>query len=197
MDILAHGLWTAAAYTVANKKRVQKKQKRLHVLWATFWGVFPDLFAFTLPWILILFGLATKTINPATIPGPDSVEPPLPHSFPAGIFNLASSLYNISHSAVVFGATILCVWIVTRKIYWEMGGWLLHILIDIPTHAYSFFPTPVFWPISGWKFSHGISWGTPWFMAINYSLLAITYISLFIYPQLKSKTSKKDGKVIQ
>ncbi|MEK7507610.1 MAG: hypothetical protein AAB602_00815, partial [Patescibacteria group bacterium] len=133
----------------------------------------------TIPWILILFGLATGAIHPSAIPGPDSVEPPPPGGFPSSIFNLASSLYNISHSAIVFGIVFLTVWAIRKKIMWELGGWLIHILIDIPTHSYAFFPTPALWPLSEWKFMHGISWNTGWFMAVNYSLLVVTYLSLY------------------
>ncbi|MBI5742400.1 MAG: hypothetical protein HZA25_00995 [Candidatus Niyogibacteria bacterium] len=46
--------------------------------------------------------------------------------------------------------------------------------MDVPTHTYLFFPTPLFWPFSHYYFS-GISWGTPWFLITNYSLLALTF----------------------
>ena len=64
-----------------------------------------------------------------------------------------------------------------RRMPWEMGGWLLHILIDIPTHSYQFYPTPLCWPISGWKFN-GFSWGNAYFLAVNYFALGVIYFLL-------------------
>jgi len=180
MDIIAHGLWAAAAYKAANNQRKKRGKKTLSIPWAVFFGVFPDLFAFTLPWIFILFGLAAGTINPATIPGPSSQEPPTPQAFPSYIFDLANALYNISHSLVIFGIIFAAIYLVQHRIQWELGAWLLHIFIDIPTHSYTFFPTPALWPISEWKFTHGIAWSTHWFMVVNYSLLIFVYIFLYV-----------------
>ncbi len=64
-----------------------------------------------------------------------------------------------------------------RGAVWELGGWLLHILIDIPTHSYKFYPTPFLWPIAGTKFD-GLPWDTIWFQLINYSTLLIVFILL-------------------
>lgn len=63
----------------------------------------------------------------------------------------------------------------TRKWPWLMGGWVLHIIIDIPTHTKAFFATPFLWPLSNFKID-GISWGTLWFMLINYSALVLVYL---------------------
>lgn len=38
------------------------------------------------------------------------------------------------------------------------AGWLLHILVDIPTHSRKRMGTRVFWPLSSWTYD-GISWG--------------------------------------
>ena len=74
---------------------------------------------------------------------------------------------------LVFGIAFL----IFRRPIWELGGWLIHILLDIPTHSYRFFPTPVFWPFSGWKFN-GLSWATPWFLIVNYAAIIIIYLLL-------------------
>jgi hypothetical protein len=63
---------------------------------------------------------------------------------------------------------------------WAMLGWLVHILIDIPTHSYQFYPTPFLWPLSSWKFN-GISWGQKWFMIANYSTIVIAYAALYFW----------------
>ncbi len=159
-----------------------------------FWGVFPDLFAFTIPFAWVIWHVLVG--DPVSFPSPDAIEP-APRDT-TWTFELASRLYNVSHSFVVFVVVVVIVILIryfwrqrrpkfggpphgeNRLIPWELGGWLLHILIDIPTHTYRFFPTPVLWPISEWKFN-GISWATPTFLIINYSLLAIFYGLLWFF----------------
>jgi len=182
MDIMAHGLWTGALYSVINSKR--KAKERIKILPAVLWGIFPDVFAFTIPFAYMLFGLLFGFVKLSQFPNPSSVEPlsPALHA----IFSLTSNLYSFSHSLIIFFAVIAIIYFITRKVYWSMGGWLLHILIDIPSHSYSFYPTPIFWPLSGWKFN-GISWSNPWFMVINYLALVIVYIWLWRTHKLKRK----------
>lgn len=187
MDIFAHGLWAAATYKAANKKFVTNNRKPLNVWFATFWGMFPDLFAFTIPFVWIAWGFVSGGITTADIPRPHQVEPPTDGKIYA-VMHLANSLYSVSHSAIIFAATFLIVWLLTRRPVWELGGWLLHILIDIPSHSYQFYPTPVFWPLSGWKFN-GVAWSTPWFMVLNYSALAVVYFILW----RKRKAKPNDG----
>ena len=224
MDIVAHGLWAAAAAKAVNLKvnsaavsdttkpasppasppsnrgepappssdpsrlgrseadrgerqggrDVPRHSAVLNLWLSAFWGVFPDLFAFTIPftWLILgpLFGDQVPRLGP-----PDSGEPPPTNSH--WTFHLASILYNYSHSIVIFFVVIGLMWLIRRRIPWVMGGWLLHILIDIPTHSYKFYPTPFLWPLSSYKFD-GISWGTPWFMIVNYSSLALVYLLL-------------------
>lgn len=186
MDVVAHGLWAGAASKAANKKLLEPKGKKpLNVWRAAWWGVFPDMFAFAIPWIWLGVDLARGAIAWSDIPGPENAEPPPADTYP--VFGLATSLYSISHSVVVFAVVFLFTLAARKRPPWEMGGWLFHILIDIPTHSYQFFPTPVFWPISGWKFSHGISWHQPWFMVMNYSAIALAYWFLFMRPRLESR----------
>ncbi len=80
----------------------------------------------------------------------------------------------------------------SRLIYWPMWGWLLHILIDIPTHK-NFYETPFLFPLSGYRFSHGISWGHPTFMIINYGALAAVYLFWFLV--LRKKWATKPEKI--
>lgn len=188
MDIFAHGLWAAAAYKAAdNKLGTSRRKKKLNIKAAALWGIFPDLFAFFVPWVLILVGLFQGSVHVKDIPGPDSIEPPPPGAFPPSIFNLALSLYNISHSLFVFAVVVFAVWLMRKRIPWEMGGWLLHILIDIPTHSYAFFSTPFLWPLSGWKFSHGIAWSNTWFMLLNYAALVYICWILFVKSRLAAR----------
>jgi len=168
MDIFAHGLWAGAAYKAVNKKA----KKPLNVRLAGFWGVFPDLFAFTLGFAWLFGNLIFGDMSFTDLPRPDSVEPAPQDTLP--IFRLTSMLYSISHSAIVFLIVFGVVFLIFRRPIWELGGWFIHILLDIPTHSYQFYPTPFLWPISGWKFD-GFSWGTPWFLILNYSAIIIVY----------------------
>ncbi len=179
MDIISHGLWTGAIAKVANKKR----KKTLNFWMAVWWGVFPDLFAFTIPFLGLLWNFTFQSVNLADIPGPSATEPP--PSDTLWIFQLATSLYNVSHSAVIFLIVFGLVWLVLKRPIWEMSAWFLHILMDIFTHSYRFFPTPVFWPLFGWKFD-GISWANPRFLAINYVALILLYLWFFIIKKRKN-----------
>lgn len=51
-------------------------------------------------------------------------------------------------------------------------GWWSHILIDVFTHSADFYPSPVFYPVTYWRFD-GLAWNTPWFMVANCMALAI------------------------
>ena len=97
-------------------------------------------------------------------------------------------LYNITHSLVVFFLVFILVSWLSKRFFWSMTAWAMHILIDIPTHSYNFFPTPFLWPISSYKVD-GISWGTPWFMVVNYSAIVITYV--IIYYRMSTKRKEK------
>ena len=171
MDIFSHGLWAGAAYKAVNKK----VKKPLDVRLAAFWGIFPDLFAFTLGFIWLFGSLIFGDLSFADLPRPDSVEPTPQDTLP--IFRLTSTLYSISHSAIIFLVIFGLTFLIFRRPIWELGGWLIHILLDIPTHSYQFYPTPFLWPLSGWTFN-GLSWATPWFLIINYAAIIIVYLLL-------------------
>jgi hypothetical protein len=128
--------------------------------------MFPDLFAFTVPFTLALWQGVTASPGTAVHGGR------LPR------LDLAWQLYHYSHSLVVFAAVFALVWLVCRRPVLAMLGWPLHILIDIPTHTAQFFPTPFLWPISSFQAS-GISWANRWFMLCNYTALAAVYFLLW------------------
>jgi hypothetical protein len=171
MDLLSHGLWAGAASKGVNLK----KPLQLNYWWAFWWGIFPDAFAFLVPtawmWIERMQGTPAYNWRERAI-----AEPPADGGYPP--IMLAESLYNLSHSIVIFAAVAGIIWFIRKRPPYILLGWPLHILADIPTHTYQFFPTPVFWPISSWKFS-GFQWSTPWFMALNYGLLFLVYVYLW------------------
>ncbi len=177
MDTFAHAFWAGAAAQAANKKLLERNNKKPLSIWrAAFWGVFPDFFALTPAFIWLVWGWLVGSPAIENLTRVDQFEPAVQDAIP--IVKLIHSLYNLSHSAIVFLAVFGLAYLLYRRPTWELFGWLAHILIDIPTHTYRFFPTPVLWPISGWKFD-GLSWATPWFMAINYSAIIIVYLYLF------------------
>ncbi|MEK7463454.1 MAG: hypothetical protein AAB621_03800 [Patescibacteria group bacterium] len=179
MDIFAHGLWAGAVYKGANKKL----EKPLKVWRAAFWGVFPDLFAFTIGFIWLFGNFIFGGMSFSDLPRPDLVEPaPDELIFGNGtiqgaasfIVRLTAILYSASHSAIIFFIVFGIVFLIFRRPIWELGGWFIHILLDIPTHSYQFYPTPFLWPLSDWKLD-GFSWATPWFLILNYSVIIIMY----------------------
>jgi hypothetical protein len=189
MDILAHGLWAGAAAKASNIKKV-KNQKRPVKLWLTvLFGVFPDLFAFALSFSWSIGSRIFPFIPPIEHVRPDQMEPVTQNG--RFVFHLTHALYNISHSLFIFFIAFGIVWMIFRRPIWEMGGWLIHILMDIPSHSYRFFPTPFLWPISDFKVD-GISWATPWFMAFNYSSLLIVYLGLYLIKRAQNLTKNKN-----
>lgn len=183
MDILAHTLWANAGARGANAL-AEKKNKKFHMspAWTAFFGVFPDLFAFTIPFVsrfyFILFGAAGMT---SLFGKPAIVEGEL-----QGGFDLALNLYNYSHSLVIWAAVFIIVWIIFKRPRYELLGWALHILIDIPTHVIAFFPTPFLFPLSDYRFPYGIQWSNQWFMIINYVALLLVWGKI-AFSKIKSR----------
>ncbi len=186
MDILAHGLWSTVAVKTFNRKMNGGKIR----LWSgIFFGVFPDLFAFTIPTIWAIFGYITGMLDESVFSGPHSSgSMALNNSW---VFKIAGNLYDYSHSILIFLfviALIVLMRFVSEKnhvvslnalVPWTMFPWLLHILVDIPTHSAEFYPTPFLWPLSGFRFD-GIPWGVPWFMILNYSAITLAFVILYL-----------------
>jgi len=167
MEILAHGLWSAAA--AVGGERVVKR--RISILWSAFWGIFPDVFAFS----LIIGWYALKVLtgqDVSDLPGPIDVEPIVADRF--WIVQVTSYLYLIGHSAVVFALIFALVCVMQRRVVWSMLGWLLHIGIDLFTHSYAIYPSPFLFPVLLTDFK-GIWWAQGWFMVINYLALIFVY----------------------
>ncbi|OGI65493.1 hypothetical protein A3A95_03195 [Candidatus Nomurabacteria bacterium RIFCSPLOWO2_01_FULL_39_18] len=187
MDILAHTLWAGAGARAANalaeKKNLsgldpsgqEEKKLHMHVGWTAFFGVFPDLFAFTIPFVfrfyLIIFGKSpASSFFMRTEGGMGGAEDGL---------RVAHTLYQYSHSLVIWAVVFTLVWIIFKRPRYELLGWMLHILIDIPSHILTFYPTPFLFPISDYKFPYGIQWSNQWFMIINYAALLLIWGRIF------------------
>lgn len=161
MDVLAHTLWTNAVFHT----KYNTDRKRRYI--AAFFGVAPDLVGFTPAFFYMLLSGGFR--------GPESF------ASTHWVFIYAQNAYNYSHSLVVFAAVFLIVALFRKgKPYWPLLGWALHICIDIPTH-HGFYETPFLFPLSSYRFSHGMSWSNSTFMIINYSIMALVYLGLFLY----------------
>jgi fumarate reductase subunit D len=178
MDIFAHVVWTNLAAKSGNAV-AEKKEKKFHIdpIWTAFFGVAPDFFAFTAPFIIGVFSIISGKSSFSSF-GPRSVE--------ATGFDLAAYLYQFSHSLVIFLLVFILVWVVSRRPRWELLGWALHIFIDIPSHAISFYPTPFLFPVSEYRFPYGVQWSNQWFMIINYSLMLVAW-GVFLFFKYRNK----------
>lgn len=159
MDIFAHGLWSFGIF-----------HKKKYVWWATLFGLLPDILSFGMLFIINLLNGSTQRGRPSLSSIPDWIY----------------AAYNMTHSLIIFLVVFIFIYLVTKNWFWPLTAWAIHILIDIPTHSARFFPTPFLWPIIDFRFD-GISWGTPWFMLLNYgSLMA----ALLIIAGNKSRMKK-------
>jgi hypothetical protein len=152
MDILAHFLWTFGIFF---------KQKKAWLFGLI--GILPDIISFGPHFV---YSLATVGIRRGR---------PEAHSFPDYI----NTMYNITHSFVIFLIVLALAYFLFKNYAIFLLPWGIHILIDIPTHSKAFFPTPFLWPISYFMID-GISWGTPWFMITNYTLIVLFFVFRFV-----------------
>ena len=159
MDIISHGLWGSIAFGRKNKKSFRT---------AFLFGLAPDFLAFAPLFILIFLGIVDRPSIPP-------MEPPDTSLIPSFVYGV----YNVTHSLFVFAAAFLFLWIILRKPMWEICAWGLHILLDIPTHSYQFFPTPFLWPISDFRFD-GIGWSDPYIFFPNIVVLLILYVWFYL-----------------
>jgi hypothetical protein len=167
MDIFSHGLWGAAAFGRKNGSFTKKK------FWTAFaFGVTPDMFSFGVLFAASLSGFSDMPVFHSGPPNPADIPP------------YVYSLYNATHSLFVFIAFFCILWAVFKKPVWESLAWGLHILVDIPTHSYAFFPTPFLWPFFDFKFN-GWSWGSPWIFFPN--ILALTLVYFWFYRTKRKK----------
>jgi hypothetical protein len=160
MEILAHGLWTAAAAITAKRS----SSARVHIGWTVWWGVFPDVLAFG---PMFAVGLWFRLAGASAADG---------HVVPH--VHIGMPLYPAAHSLIVLGLTFGISSLLARRIVFAMLGWLLHILIDIPTHSLGYYATRFLWPISDVRVD-GIAWWTPWFWAATYGALAAVYFLMW------------------
>lgn len=159
MDIVSHGLWGGLALGRTSRRS----------FWTAFgFGTVPDLFSFGLVFANGLWVHGLDFFN-------GMGHPPDPSLIPAYVY----SLYNATHSLVVFALVFGLVWLVRGKPLMELGAWGLHIAVDIFTHSEAFFPTPFLWPLSDLRVD-GVPWSDPRIFFSNVLLLAALYAWFFL-----------------
>lgn len=184
MDVFAHTLWTNALFHLK-----YHKQRRLRYL-AAFFGVVPDLIGFAPMFIYLIFS------------GRFFSGEKFPFAETNWTFEFATRAYDFTHSIVIWAAIFVIILIIGNLIrylknkkdpirplfklwfFWPFLGWALHIMIDFPTHP-DFYNTPILFPLSDYKYTGGVAWSHPTFMAINYGLLIAAYIGIYIYQKRK------------
>jgi len=141
MDTISHALWGKGLFGY-------RKYKWLPL----FFGAIPDLASFG------LYFLYNLIVNPTTIKmgKPDLSE------IPSWVF----SLYNVTHSLIIAMLFIFIAYIFKRDFCFSMLAWPFHIIIDFFTHSIEYFPTPILWPISNYRFD-GIPWSNQYIMIGN------------------------------
>jgi hypothetical protein len=147
-----------------------------HALWTQ--AVFHE---YTWRWWAVLLGFLADALvfGPVMVYG--IITGVRGHAVP--FFQSWTQLYRVTHSLVIWLVVAALLFLVLRRFWWPLLGWLLHILVDIPTHSKAFFPTPFLWPLSSFTVD-GINWSTPWFMVLNYGALAAVYLILYRKPLL-------------
>lgn len=168
MDIVSHGLWGGIAFGRKNKKS----------FWLSFFfGVMPDLFSFGPFFVTSVLGIS-KWPRYSTEPGNELLIP-----------EYVKHLYNTTHSFLIFLAVFFLVWLIFKRPVMELLAWGVHIIFDIFTHSYQFFPTPFLWPALHLEVN-GIPWGNPLIFVPDVVLLTALYVWFFIYKRYKTNASK-------
>tara|TARA_Y100000034_G_C6858601_1_gene390493 strand:- start:142 stop:633 length:492 start_codon:yes stop_codon:yes gene_type:complete len=158
MDYFSHGFWSFIFFHKIKKP-----------IYAVLFGLLPD----STSWLIFFFyHLFTSGFK---------LGPPVLNGVPTWVF----TLYDISHSLIVSIFVILIVYLILKKLPIYMLAWPIAIIMDVFTHEIDFLPTPFLWPISEYRFD-GLSWATPWFLALNY-LIIILAIFYIIYTRKKTK----------
>lgn len=176
MEILAHTLWTTAGVKVFNDSP-KNKGKKINFIWASFWGIFPDIISLFLPIIFFSISLITKANTFESF----SASRLIVNAYP-----VSHTLYLYTHSLVIWASVFLLVWLFIKRPPLTMAGWALHILLDIPSHGIGYFSTPFLFPLSGYRFPYGVSWASIDFFIINYSILALVW-GIILFKKYKKK----------
>ena len=153
MDTLSHALYGKGFFGYRKYR------------WTSFlFGALPDLSSFGVYFLGQLFSNFHGLKN-----GRPSIE-----EIPIWVVEL----YNISHSLITAFVFIAIVYFIKKDLTWPMLAWPVHIIVDLFTHSIEFFPTPIFWPLSNYRFD-GIPWSNIYVFTINIILIFLIFIYRF------------------
>ena len=159
-------------------------------------GVIPDLMAFLPVTIISLFtGHRNPRVDDTTTT--------------ADFHPLSWEIYQWSHSAVTVLIGFLLTWyflhkygaprFISRFYLATMSAkkqaaliwlpWLLNILTDSPSHTAQFFPTPVFHPISDWRYD-GTRWSEPSVWFTNLAIIIVVYTTMILLERRRKASSQ-------
>ncbi len=159
MDTLSHALWGKGLFGYRKYR------------WYSFlFGALPDLFSFGIYFIHSIFFSSSPLMGR-----------PTRSEIPEWVY----SLYDISHSLVIASIFIFIAYKINKEFAFPMLAWPAHIILDFFTHSIEFFPTPILWPISDFKFD-----GIPWSNPIVFFANVICIFFLFIYRRKQSSPLK-------
>ena len=187
MDIFSHALWTNVAYGKARK----------HAAFAMLMGILPDIISFSPFFSQRLFFSEDPLVvvkgqeyGSASVVG--LVQRPEFNEIPQYVF----TLYNWTHSLVIFAVVFLLIYLITRNVWLPIFGWTMHIGIDIFTHTQEIFPTPFLWPLGSFK-TGLVSWGHPVFLGANFAILAIVYSAWYVRWSKTKKASRLSNRLAE
>ncbi len=162
MDILAHGLWATLIF-----KNAPPTTRTVGIALS----LAPDLIAFVPN---AVYSVITNNYKMWFKVSEDTVEN-MANRVPPWVYRI----YDVTHSIPLWIIGFSIAWAIMGSVPWAAFGWLLHIIVDIPTHSRKFFPTPFLWPLSSYKFD-GYNWEAKWYMIANYVVLLAFYLRLHI-----------------
>ena len=159
MDTLSHALWGKGLFGYRKYR------------WYSFlFGALPDLFSFGIYFIYSIFFTSSAIMGR-----------PTRSEIPEWVY----SLYDISHSLVIASIFIFIAYKINKEFAFPMLAWPAHIILDFFTHSIEFFPTPILWPISDFRFD-----GIPWSNPIVFFANVICIFFLLVYRWKKSSQLK-------
>ena len=148
MDTLSHALYGKGLFGY-------KKYR----WYSFFFGIIPDIFSFGIYFIYLIVFSEFEFGRPSR------------EELPYWVYDL----YDISHSMVTALVFIAIAYKINKDFAWPMLAWPMHIIVDFFTHSIEFFPTPILWPISDYRFD-GVPWSNPYVLVINFVLIFVIFI---------------------
>ena len=148
MDTLSHALYGKGLFGY-------KKYR----WYSFFFGILPDIFSFGIYFIYLIVFSEFEFGRPSR------------EELPYWVYDL----YDISHSMVTALVFIAIAYKINKDFAWPMLAWPMHIIVDFFTHSIEFFPTPILWPISDYRFD-GIPWSNPYVWFGNIACIIILFV---------------------